>query len=154
MFLDTKLDFQEHLNSIFSKIKKKVFYATSITHYQDRLYLQFISLLLDLISNMVTSYMIKYVSLNFTKIQNLLNKLQHLVVKSTIRRAPKEKLYNKIDLETLEQRRWYRKLCYFFKIFRHKCPKYLFSIASNFVSIYNTRKTNSIPLFKVKLSFF
>ena len=70
MFLDTKLDFQEHLKSIFSKIKKIIGqdnYRSSTTYCRDCLYLQFISPLLDLISTMVTSYMIKHITLHFTK---------------------------------------------------------------------------------------
>ena len=35
-----------------------------------------------------------------------------------------------------------------------KCPKYLFNIIPTSVSIYNTRNTNNIPLFKVKNNFF
>ena len=50
MFLDTKLDFQEHLKSIFSKVNKTLYYGSSITYCRDRLYLQFITPLLDLIS--------------------------------------------------------------------------------------------------------
>ena len=42
----------------------------------------------------------------------------------------------------------------FFKIFRYKCPKYLFNIIPTSVSTYNTRNTNNIPLFKVKHNFF
>ena len=57
-------------------------------------------------------------------------------------------------METLEKRKWYRKLCCFFKIFRYKCPKYLFNIIPTSVSTYNTRNTNNIPLFKVKHNFF
>ena len=67
MFSDTKLDFQEHLKSIFKLTKQLVYYASSITYCQDRLYLQFVSLLLDLISAMVASYKIKHITLHFTK---------------------------------------------------------------------------------------
>ena len=68
MFLDTKLDFQEHLKSIFSKVNRQlVYYGNFTTYCRDRLYLQFISPLLDLISTMVTSYMIRHVTLHFTK---------------------------------------------------------------------------------------
>ena len=70
MFLDTKLDFQEHLKSIFSKVKKIIGqgnYRSSTTYCRDCLYLQFISPLLDLISTLVTSYMIKHITFHFTK---------------------------------------------------------------------------------------
>ena len=64
MFLDTMLDFQEHLKSIFSKgnIRELTYYGSSTTYYKDSLYLQFKSLLLDHISAIVTSYMIKHIT--------------------------------------------------------------------------------------------
>ena len=77
-----------------------------------------------------------------------------MAITGAIRGSSKEKLYDELGLETLEKRRWYRKLCCFFKIFRYKCPKYLFNIIPTSVSTYNTRNTNNIPLFKVKHNFF
>ena len=70
MFSDTKLDFQEHLKSIFIKVKKTIGkgnYGSSTTYCGDCLYLQFISPLLDLLSTMVTSYMIRHITFHFTK---------------------------------------------------------------------------------------
>ena len=78
MFLDSKLDFQEHLKSIFSKVKKTIGLLRKLHHIsQDRLYLQFVSHLLDFISTMVTSYMIKHRMLPFTKTLALFNTMQH-----------------------------------------------------------------------------
>ena len=48
----------------------------------------------------------------------------------------------------------YRKLSCFFKVFRYKCPKYLFNIIPTSVRTYNTRNTNNIPLFRIKHNFF
>ena len=68
MFLDTKLDFQEDLKSIFSKVNKTIGLLRKLHHIlpKSRL-LQFVSPLLDLISTMVISYMMKHVMLHFTK---------------------------------------------------------------------------------------
>ena len=44
------------------------------------------------------------------------------------RGTSKKILYQELGLETLEKRKWYRKLCCFFKIFRNQFPEYLFSI--------------------------
>ena len=57
-------------------------------------------------------------------------------------------------MENLEKRRWYRKLCCFFKIFRNQSPEYLFNIVLTSVRPYNTRNANNIPQFKVKHNFF
>ena len=48
-----------------------------------------------------------------------------LAITGTARGAYKEKLYNELGLETLEKRRWYRKLCCLFKIFKYQCSKYI-----------------------------
>ena len=77
-----------------------------------------------------------------------------MAITGTIRGISEEKLYNELGLETLEKRRCDRKLCCFLKIFRYKCPKYLFNIIPTSVSTYNARNTNNIPLFKVKHNFF
>ena len=37
-----------------------------------------------------------------------------LAITSPIRRTSKEKLYQELGFESLQQRRWYRKLCYFY----------------------------------------
>ena len=49
-------------------------------------------------------------------------------ITGAIRGASKEKLYQEVGLETLEKVRWYRRQCWFFKIFRNQSPKYLFNI--------------------------
>ena len=48
-----------------------------------------------------------------------------LAITGAIRGTSREKLYQEIGLESLHKRRWYRKLCYFFKIFKGQSPEYL-----------------------------
>ena len=36
-----------------------------------------------------------------------------------------EKLFQELGFESLQQRRWYRKLCSFYKIFKNESPSYL-----------------------------
>ena len=57
-------------------------------------------------------------------------------------------------METLEKRRWYWKLCCFYKVYQSHSPKCFFNIIPVTVSRYNTRNTNNIPQFKVKHNFF
>ena len=76
-----------------------------------------------------------------------------LAITGAIRGASAEKLYNEVGLETLEKRRWYRKLCCFNKVYKSHSPKYLFNIIAVTVSRYNTN-TKNIPHFKVKHNFF
>ena len=53
-----------------------------------------------------------------------------------------------------KQRRWYRKLCSFFKIYENKCLKYLFDIIPQSNCQYRTRNAQSIPHINVKHQFF
>ena len=131
-----------------------VYYGSSITYCQDPLYFQFISPLLDLISPMVTSHMIIYDGAYNASFHQKLDSIKYkaaLAKTGAIRVTSKKKLYDDLGLE---KRRWYRKLCCFFRICRYKCPEYLFDIVPTSVSTYNTRNTKIIPLFKVKHSFF
>ena len=51
-----------------------------------------------------------------------------LAITGAIRVTSKEKLFNEPGLESLQHRRWYRKLCCFYKILKDQSPKYLFNI--------------------------
>ena len=55
-----------------------------------------------------------------------------LAITGAIRGTSKEKIYHELGLESLEKRRWYRKLCCFYKIFRSQSPQYLFNINTYF----------------------
>ena len=59
-----------------------------------------------------------------------------LAIIGAIRGSSREKLYQELSLESLRQRRWYRKLRYFFKLTKNKSPKYLFNITSTVRSIF------------------
>ena len=59
-----------------------------------------------------------------------------------------------LSLEPLRKRRWYRKLCYFFKIFKGQSPEYLFRKLLSVSKAYNTRTNDKISLFSRKHNFF
>ena len=47
-----------------------------------------------------------------------------------IRGTSKDKLFEELDLECLQYRRWYRNLCCFYKILKDQSLKYLFNVSS------------------------
>ena len=55
------------------------------------------------------------------------NSLRHERVKG----ASTEKPYQELGLEYLQNRRWFRKLCIFYKIVTEQPPKYLFDLNSS-----------------------
>ena len=77
-----------------------------------------------------------------------------LIIKSAIRGSFMEKLYEELGLESLQQRRLYRKLCYFFKLTKNQFPKYPFSNIPTIRSKYRTRNIDKIPQFNVRHTFF
>ena len=77
-----------------------------------------------------------------------------LAITGAIRGSSREKLYQELGLESLQQRRWYRKLRYFFKLTKNKSLKYLFNYIPTVRSTYRTRNTDNIPQFNVRHTFF
>ena len=64
-----------------------------------------------------------------------------LAITGAIRGSSREKLYQKLGMESLKQRRWFRKLCSFFKITKNQFPRYLFDkIPSNRTSYRRRNK--------------
>ena len=52
--------------------------------------------------------------------------------------------------ESLKSRRWFRKLCHFYKIFNEKSSSYLFNLLPNFNRVHNTKLSYNIPPIKVR----
>ena len=77
-----------------------------------------------------------------------------LAITGAIRGSSMEKLYQELGLESLQQRRCYRKLRYFFKLSKNKSPKYLFNYIPTVRSTYRTRNIDSITQFNVRHTFF
>ena len=77
-----------------------------------------------------------------------------LAITDALRSTSWAKLYQELGLELLRKRRWYRKLCHFFKIFKDQYPEYLFRILLSVSKTYNTRTNDKITLFSGKQNFF
>ena len=57
-------------------------------------------------------------------------------------------------LEPLKARRWFRKLCHFYKILNEKFPSYLFDLISNLNRLREIRHSNNIPAIHTKHNSF
>ena len=71
-----------------------------------------------------------------TSFHGKLESLQYVAavaITAAIRGTSKEKLYQELGFESLQQRRWYRKHCYFCEIFKEQSPNFTFS------ELYTTR---------------
>ena len=94
-YLDPKLDFLEHLKNIQAKVNKPI------------------ALLLDATLIMVAPYMTKLTMILFIKKLESIQYDAALAITGAIRGTSSEKLYQGLGLKSLQQRRWYLKLCTF-----------------------------------------
>ena len=154
MFLDSKLNFSEHLKTIFQKTNKTIRLlrklqtlfprAPLITIYKSfiRRHLDYGDMTYDQTFNMFFQQKMETMQYNAA-----------LTITGAIRGSSREKLYQELGLETLQQRRWYRKLCCFYRILKSQSPKYLYSIIPIHNMSYRTRQCNKIPAINVKHDF-
>ena len=77
-----------------------------------------------------------------------------LAITGAIRGTSTEKIYQEVGLESLISRRWFRKLCHFYKVFNDKSPSYLCNLLPNFNRVHNTRLSYNIPPIKVRHDYF
>ena len=76
-----------------------------------------------------------------------------LPVTVAIRGISKEKLYQELDFESLQQTRWFGKLCTFYKMWKNRSPSYLYNLIPLKTSSRITRLSNNIPCFPFKHNF-
>ena len=69
------------------------------------------------------------------------------------RSTSREKLYEELGLESLQLRRWFRKLSCFYKLFHSEHPRYLFKLIPSRSSSYVTRNIHNIPFCKTRHTF-
>ena len=88
------------------------------------------------------------------KLESIIQNRACLRITGAIRGTSREKIYQELGLESLQSRRWYRKLAMFYKIYKNKSPFYLFNLIPEKTSSYATRNVDCIPLIKIKHNFF
>ena len=76
-----------------------------------------------------------------------------LAITGAIRGTSREKIYQELGLESLQLRRWYRKLCLFSKVFKTEHPKYICYLIPVRCASYAISTESNIPLIKTKHNF-
>ena len=155
VYLDSRLDFREHLQNMFNKIKKTISLLRKLQNNLPRaplitIYKSFIRPHLDYGD-------ILYDQTFNNSFQERLKSIQYngaLTITGAIRGSSREKLYQELGFESLQERRWYRKPCLFYKIIKNQSPKYLFELIPTARQTYTTRCKKSIPLLNVKHDCF
>ena len=149
IILDTRLSFEKHLETVLCKINKTIGFIRTLQNLLPR------SALVTLYKAFVRPHLdygdILYDQAHNESLHLKLESIQYnacLTITGAIRGSSREKLYQELGFESLQQRRWYRKLCCFYKNIKNESPRYLFNIILTRNPFYITRNHTNIPLFK------
>ena len=139
LILDSKLSFDQHLTEKIAKANKIIVLISRLRKFLPRhslltIYKTFVRPHLDY-GDIIYDY-----PNNATFTQNL-ESIQYracLAITGCFQGTSREKLYSELGLESLVDRRFYRRLVFFYKIFHRYATKYLF----DFIPARNTNLPN------------
>ena len=146
VILDVKLTFEEHLKNVFRKTNKTIGLLQKLSNLLPR-------------QALVTIYKVffrPHLDYGDVLYDQAFSNSFHANMKSIQYNAClaiTEKIYQELGLESLQLRRWYRKLCLFYKVFKNEHPKYLFNLIPVRSAPCATRTVGNIPLIKTKHNF-
>ena len=117
VYLDSRLDFREHLQNMFNKINKTISLLRKLQNNLPRtplitIYKSFIKPLLDYGDIL---YNQTFNNSSHERLESIQYNAE-LATTGVIRGSSREKFYQELGFESLQQRRWHRKLCLFDKI--------------------------------------
>ena len=129
IILESKLTFENHLNMVTTKINNTVGLLRKLQNLLPR------TTLITIYKALVRPHL-EYGDIQYDQAFNLsfqqkLESIQYracLAITGAIRGTSREKIYQELGLESLQSRRWYRKLAMFYKIYKTKSPIYLFDL--------------------------
>ena len=151
MIFDLKLSFDKHLESVLKRIRKAVGLlqkfqgvlprTSSITIYKSfaRLHLDYGDLIYDQTFNESFHQWIESIQYNAA-----------IAKPGAIRGTSSKRLYQDLGLESLRSRRWLRKLCLFYKIYKNKSPSYLYNLIPDRLKFYFTRSSEINNISNIK----
>ena len=140
IILDSKLTFENHINMVTTKINKTIGLLRKLQNLLPR------TALIKIYKAFVRPHLdygdILYDQAFNLSFQQKLESIQYracLAITGAIRGTSREKIYQELGLESLQSRRWYKKLTMFYKIYKNKSPFYLFNLIPEKTSSYATR---------------
>ena len=148
LVLDEKLNFESHLKKKWAKFNKSIGVIKKLQNTLPRrasvsIYKSFIRPHLDYGD-------IIYDQPNNESFCQKLEPYQYnaaLAITGAIRGTSQTKIYNELGLESLRYRRYFRRLCTFFKIKQIGLPSYLFNLIPQTNHNYNTRQYDNVESF-------
>ena len=154
IILDEKLNFKQHIDNAILKINKGISVIKKLRYSLPR-------------KSLVTIYkaflrpLIDYGDIIYDQPQNesfceKLESVQYkaaLAITGAIQGTSREKIYQELGLESLKNRRWYKRLCCMFKIMNEEAPKYLTNMIPKGQQTIVTRNSD-IPTFYCRTDCF
>ena len=129
LFLDSKLNFFDHINEKFKKATKVVNVIKKMNLLLPR------TSLLTIYKSFVRPHLdcgdVIYDQPNNFRLSDKMETVQYnaaLAITSAIRGISKENLYQELGLESSKDRRWLRRMSYLYKIISTKLPPYLYEL--------------------------
>ena len=159
IILDEKLNFKQHVDNAILKVNKGISVIKKLRYSLPRksliiIYKAFLRPLID------------YGDIIYDQPQNesfceKIESVQYkaaLAITGAIQGTSRDKIYKELGIESLKNRRWYKRLCCMFKIMNKEAPKYLTDLIPKCQQSVTTRNSH-IPTFyyrteSFKYSFF
>ena len=156
LVLDNKLSFDVHLSEKVNKANKLIGLIKRLRSKVPR------HTLLDIYRAFIRPHLdygdIIYDNPGCSNFSQRLESIQYnaaLAITGCIQGTSREKLYNELGLESLSDRRYCRKLCFFYKIINGYAPAYLKRILPEQPIIsYSFRSRNSVPCIATRTERF
>ena len=124
MFVDSKLDFKEHIQNMLNKVSKTIGLLHKLQKILPRLSL--ITIYKPFIRSHLGYRDIIYDQAYNVSFHQKIDSIQYnaaLVITGAISGTSREKLYHELGFESLVSRRWCQKLGFFYKAFKTKSPR-------------------------------
>ena len=155
VILDQKLNFQEHIEQILSKINRSLGLLRKFNSILPR------SSLLTIYKAFIRPHL-DYGDIIFDQafnnsFQSKMENIQYkacLAITGAIQGTSMVKLYSELGLESLQSRRWMRKLCFFYRVYNKQMPTYLTDVIPARNENYNLRNRMNVNLMRVNHNFF
>ena len=141
LILDKKLSFRNHLNEKIQKANKGIGLIKRLHSCIPR------KSLINIYKSFIRPHLdygdIIYDQPNNDSFCNMIESVQYnacLAITGAINKSSRERLYQELGLESLRDRRWYRRLVYFYKIVNGISPTYLRSFLPEKQRSYNPER--------------
>ena len=143
LILDKKLSFRDHLNEKIQKANKGIGLIKRLYPLVPR------KSLLNIYKSFIRPHLdygdIIYDQPNNNSFCNMIESVQYnacLAITGAIKKSSRERLYQELGLESLRDRRWYRRLVFFYKIVHGISPTYLRCFLPGKQRSYNPERSN------------